>query len=260
MARRPAFAIKPDQAFQAGLPQLRHRTGRIMEGLGPWSLIGLEPGKRVLAFADPPASSRGLDQCLETATRLAIRLPDASYPFALEDVSLGTTLKRRPRFPAILGERETQAELLALRERMGPIMARFLVDAANAEGWARVADLIYGLIEAGDAVPLLRAELLRHVVDRIGLEDDFPLRDRVRLARALVRMLKEPPATSGVLHERVLQTDLRAVLLDESEQPLFKVAEAVPDAKEREALVRALADLEADDEVKQQVTAWLQGK
>jgi hypothetical protein len=253
-------AAKSDQAFRIHVIQRAPISGRIADDYGPWSGAKLDSGQRLLAFCERAAAGDRLEPTLETFTRLVINLPANAFPFALEDVTLAVSLKRRPQFPSILQDGKVQQEVMQQHGRMGPIMARFLFDASAELKSPRLDPLLSGILEAADTPPLCRAELLRLLVEDLGLHEEAPIDRRIRLARGMLAALKEPAKTAAALHERILQTDLRNTLFDEADEPLLGVEQVLPAPKEGDDLGRVLAGLELDDDLRALLMKWLHGE
>ena len=242
--------------FAIEVSQRRPVSGFIAEDYGPWSREQLEAGRRLLVFGDRPAPTSDLDDTLERGSRLVIPLPDPTYPSAVEDVRLGVDLKRRDGFPAILGEEAVRVLLKDRCDAFGPIMARFLVDAARDEP-GPIDPLIFQLLEASDAPDLFRVELLRYLVEDLSLHDDAPAERRARVIRAMLSILREPMTSTTTLREGIRQAYLRSVALTPEGEPRLKASHVVPDPADRDRDAAFLAGLDLDKDLTKRLAEWI---
>jgi hypothetical protein len=244
------------ESFKITVVQRRPASGRIAENYGPWSQISAERGSKLLSFSHQTTQS-SFERALEKDTELVISLPDPTYPFAVEDTRLVVALKERQGFPGILAEEDVQGQLFQDRKSAGPIMARFLVDACGLVEGQELMPLIFRLVEAEDAVPLMRAELLRHLVDAFSSDQGAPLDQRARLIRAMIAILREPTPGTTMLKESIRQSYLRSVIFTSSGSPRLPVEDVISSAAERERLREFLSGQKVGEEVNRYLNDWL---
>jgi len=255
-----AVEVRGDQRFAIVVTQYQPVSGWVAEDYGPWSMKELKAGQQVLTFCIRPAPRSTLEHTLEQGTKRVACLPDpVAYPHAVGDVRLAVRLKRSKDYPATLQDPRQQQEVLQQRTKLGPIIARFLIDASADLRPPKLDPLLLALLEARDTPAPCRAEILRLLVDQVTLDEQTPPERRSRLVRAMLSILRESPKGAQVLHERILQADLQAVLLDGDDKPRLNVEATIPTPKDREDLIQSLTDLEMEDDLRELLAKWLRG-
>lgn len=183
----------------------QRRADVVMDYLGLWSSVPLEKGQRLLAFSG--GSSHDPAELLREGTCEQLMVPDG----ALEDTRAAIALEARdPPFPEVIAAAgKTMAN-------GGPIFARWLWDRATPEALrsASAFDSVATLIEDPRVREPAREALATAAYKTILASGPAP--QRMRLVRALLRVLALPSATS--LHPNAETVLLRNLLhLDRGE-------------------------------------------
>jgi hypothetical protein len=249
--------LKQGKKVQFSVVQRGPVSGRIADDYGPWSRIDLDAKGQVLLFCNRPDPRADPAETFGRGCELAVGIPDASYPFAIEDVRLATELSKRPGFPRLLAEAPFKAEMAERRRSAGPLLARFLIDETPTREPNVSPDLLYDLLEAPDANVLFRATLLSHLVEKMSLAEDVAAPERARLVRAMVQVLREPAKVSQTLHEGIRQAYLANTVFQQAGTPYLPADRVFPETKERDAAAALLRGHQFPDDQREQLAAWL---
>lgn len=234
-------------------------SGRIADYYGPWSGIDLQSLPRVLVFTNRPAPQANLEQMF-IHCGLVIQIPSPAYPYAVEDVRLAESLMQKPKFPQLLATPGFREMMTERRKTAGPLLARFMIDMVSREAHQVGPALFYEIIESSDAEGMFRAVLLTYLAEQMALIEDLPIDERVRLVRAMVRILREPPESAKVLQEGIEQADLCNIIFDASGRPYISADQVFPDKKERSSIITDIRRAEFPDDQRERLVEWLQAK
>jgi len=248
--------LERDSILKFTVTQIEPISGRIADDYGPWSGIDLESQPRVLVFCNRSGPEESPEQMFPRCG-MVIRIPNPSYPFALEDVRLAMSIKQNPQYPQVLTTQSFQDTMVEARKKAGPLLARFLIAVTPKEDSQEGAEQFYDIIEAGDAQVMFRAVLLTHLAEQMTLIQNPSLGERIRLIRAMVRILEEPPKTARTIQEGIEQAYLYNTVFDPSGRPYLPVDQVYAEEKERTAVIADIANANFSERHRQQLMRWL---
>lgn len=231
-------------------------SGRIADYYGPWSGVDLESHPHVLVFCNRSEQQESPEHMFPHCG-LAIQVPNRSYPYALEDMRLVTSLKQNPAFPQFLTTQGFREMMIETRKKAGPLLGRFLIDTMPREDSHVAADPLYELLEAGNAQVMLRAVLLMHLVEQMTLLQDPPLDERIRLIRAMVRILQESTESARMLQEGIEQAYLYNTVFDSSGKPYLSADQVFVEEKERAAAIATVGRARFSESHRDKLFQWL---
>ena len=256
-----AEVFKSHQGMEAGqglriaVGQKRPSSGRIADYYGPWSDIELESNPRLLAFCEelPSNVEQGWPalECPEV-----VEEKDPARPFAAEDVEKAMDMKELPSYPNIVSARGVRESIEKQGERVGPLLARFLLDAAEAAGLDVSISGLIALVGTARINGLFRSVLLTYLADALVGPGDENEGWKIRFVRAMSEILQEPRCPR-VLREGIVQAYFRNTVFDASGNAFFPSRSVFETEEEIESLKEAILSLPFEEQAREQILTWL---
>jgi hypothetical protein len=229
--------------------QRRPATGSPADDYGPWSNVDLEARPRLVVFltraAPAVAQAFGNDENFVTAA-----IGDRFNPNALDDVRVALRLSSRPDFPRMLRGGNIDPEIARRLSGAGYLLANFVRDTADVQ-------TLEALLEAQEASASFRQVLLTDRMDQLNLAEGSAA-ERARVARILVKILRESGDKARPLQWVIAQTHLRNVLFDALGRARTTPALVFADISERQAVQGLIRTQPFSNEVRLLVSDWVQ--
>jgi len=232
-------------------------SGRIADDYGPWSDIYPEVKQRLLAYANPPSPKSTLEQTLVEGCDLVHPIDDPTRPHAIEDVRMAAELERRPGFPHLFGQPDVVDALMRRRSHLGPVAARFLVDAGEQAGPATAFPVMVRLALEADVPPLSRLVLFSALASWVVDEEEVAVARRIELVRLMLSILREDPSHAGLLHDIIRQGELADTVFQDDGDPYVTVDSVLPEAARRERAFELLQRRGMNEEDLASLREWL---
>jgi len=258
--KTPRGAARPD-SLRLDLCQREPVDGWIADDYGPWSEIPLEKRPRLLAFAGTGPSPDTLARALAGDAVMLVTIPDPRVPFALEDVHRALSALQQIGHARVLESQQIRSAIVASRSRLGPLMGGFLLESAAGTSTFSEDDAFTYLVDllgAADALPLFRKPILIGCVNLLAGASTTRAGWRVRLAKAMARILDEDPQNAAVLQQPIAQSYLRTTIFAPDWTPLIRSASVFADDRERRAFQAHLNRPDMAPETAQRLRAWSQ--
>ncbi len=247
--------VEPGQGLRIAVVQKRPASGRIADYYGPWSDIDLENNPRLLAFCEelPSNIEQGWPalECPEV-----VEENDPARPFAAEDVEKAMDMKKLPSYPNIVSARGVRESIEKQGERVGPLLGRFLLDAAEAAGLDVSIPGLIALVGTARINGLFRSVLLTYLADALAGADDENENWKIRFVRAMSKILQEPKCPR-VLREGIVQAYFRNTVFDASGNAYFPSKSVFESEEEVESLKEAILSLPFQEQTREEILTWL---
>ncbi|MDH5180274.1 MAG: hypothetical protein OEZ39_08095 [Gammaproteobacteria bacterium] len=244
-----------NQSFEIYVIQFRPKNGRFSGNYGPWSNYDFDGNKQILLFCKQQDSREPLDTTIAQGCELMIQEPDHAYPHAIEDIKKLYSLTKLTDYPNILMSDKLQKDIFNIRNQIGPLMARFLIEQYTAIGHSNY-EFFIRLLSNPDTAAMFRHIVMSHFVDGLMLSDDIQIDVRLQLVRAMANIMSEPEDLVKVLQESITQAYFYSVVFGPVAKPYFPASRVFPDQNERKLYASLIIKHVMDNDKKKHLEKW----